>query len=137
MSQDVVKAFYDQLISDQTSGSFYDRVSGRIYELEGPTNAALPLAVFSLITSPYADTFDGSSVKDYTFQVDIYGRKRAGMSAAGAINTALFTLLDRQTITVPNNDDGLVRCLIQGVRTVEDDAVRIRSEWIVQTGFMA
>ena len=56
------------------------------------------------------------------------------MSAAGAINTALFTLLDRQTITVPNNDDGLVRCLIQGVRTVEDDAVRIRSEWIVQTG---
>ena len=57
MSQDVVKAFYDQLISDQTSGSFYDRVSGRIYELEGPTNAALPLAVFSLITSPYADTF--------------------------------------------------------------------------------
>jgi hypothetical protein len=58
------------------------------------------------------------------------------MSAAGAINTALFSLLDRQTITVPNNDDGLVRCLIQGVRTVEDDAVRIRSEWIVQTGLM-
>ena len=134
MSQDVVKGFYDKLISDTSAGSFRTLLSNRIFEVEGRTDGAFPHAIFQVIATPYEDTFDASSLKDYLFQVDIYGRKRLGMTAVGAINTALFSLLDRQTITIPNNDPGLVRCVTEGVRTVENDAVRIRSEWLVQTG---
>ena len=66
MSQDVVKAFYTQLISQQLNvNGFYVAVGGRIYEQEAPAMKATPLAIFQLISAPFEETFNRSTVKDY------------------------------------------------------------------------
>ena len=99
MSQDVVKAFYTQLISQQLNLlGFYNAVGGRIYEQEAPSMETVPLCIFQLISAPFEQTFNGSTLKDYIFQVDIYNRKQDGMAALGALQTKLLVLVEN-TVT--------------------------------------
>ena len=41
MSQAIKTALYTKLTTDQSAGSLYDDVGGRIYELEGQDDASL------------------------------------------------------------------------------------------------
>jgi hypothetical protein len=134
MSQVLVNAFYSLLISDQAVGSFYEGVSGRIYETQAPINATLPLAVFALVTSTVDKAFGGADIKRATIQVDIYGSRLVGAGSAadvGALNARLFSLIQGATISVVNHDRGVVLCSNEGARMIEEDAVRITSEWTV------
>lgn len=91
MNQDVVKAFYYQFTSQQLDlNGFCQAVGGRIYEQEAPAMENTPLAIFQLISAPFEQTFNGSTVSDYLFQVDIYNRKQDGMAALGVLQTKLF-----------------------------------------------
>ncbi len=135
MSQDVVKAFYTQLNSQNFDLlGFYNAVGGRIYEQEAPSMEAVPLCIFQLISAPFEQTFDGSTLKDYIFQVDIYNRKQDGMAALGALQTKLFTLLQNGTPTIDNHGRAKIECTNDGIRSVEGEYLRVITEFRLRTG---
>ena len=134
MSQDVVKAFYTQLISNTGAGSFHAAVSGRIYEQEAPSMEAVPLAIFQLISAPFEQTFNGSTLKDYLFQVDIYNRKQNGMTALGGIQTKLLTLMNNSTPSIDNHGRAKIECTNDGIRSVEGEYLRVITEFRLRTG---
>jgi hypothetical protein len=134
VSQDAVKAFYTQLISDTSGGSFHEAVNGRIYEREAPSMEAVPLAVFNLLSAPFDQTFNGSTLKDYLFQVDIYNRKQNGMTALGGIQTKLLTLMNNSTPSIDNHGSAKIECTNDGIRTVEGEYLRVVTEFRLRTG---
>ena len=135
MSQDVVKAFYTQLISQQLDADgFYVAVGGRIYEQEAPAMKNTPLAIFQLISAPFEETFNGSTIKDYLFQVDIYNRKQNGMTALGGIQTKLLTLMNNSTPSIDNHGRAKIECTNDGIRSVEGEYLRIITEFRLRTG---
>ena len=134
MSQDVVKAFYTQLISDTSGGSFHAAVSGRIYEQEAPSMEAVPLSTFQLISAPFEQTFNGSTIKDYLFQVDIYNRKQDGMTALGGIQTKLLALMNNSTPSIDNHGRAKIECTNDGIRSVEGEYLRVITEFRLRTG---
>lgn len=135
MSQDVVRAFYYQLTSQQLDlDGFYQRVGGRIYEQEAPAMENTPLAIFSLISAPFEQTFNGSTIKDYLFQVDIYNRKQNGMAALGAIQTKLLSLMQNGTPVIANHGAAKIECTNDGIRSVEGEYLRVITEFRLRTG---
>ena len=135
MSQDVVKAFYTQLISQPLKADgLFVAVSGRIYEQEAPSMEAVPLCIFQLISAPFEQTFNGSSIKDYLFQVDIYNRKQDGMAALGALQTKLFDLMQTGTPSIDNHGAAKIECTNDGIRSVEGEYLRVITEFRLRTG---
>jgi hypothetical protein len=135
MSQDVVRAFYYQLTSQQlASDGFFVGVGGRIYEREAPAMENTPLAIFQLISAPFEQTFNGSTLKDYLFQVDIYNRKQDGMAALGGIQTKLFTLMQNSTPPISNHGAARIECTNDGIRSVEGEYLRVITEFRLRTG---
>lgn len=135
MSQDVVKAFYTQLISQQLNvNGFYVAVGGRIYEQEAPSMEAVPLCIFQLISAPFEQTFNGSTIKDYLFQVDIYNRKQDGMTALGGIQTKLLALMNNSTPSIDNHGRAKIECTNDGIRSVEGEYLRVITEFRLRTG---
>lgn len=128
-SQEAMAAgFGALLVSDQSEGSFYDDVGGRIYEMVAPEEAPLPLAVWNIITDPPDEMFGGDDI-DAEIQVDLYGEKSLGIATLGAINDKLFTLLQGQSATITGYDGVSIQCMDRGAREVEERAYRITSRW--------
>jgi hypothetical protein len=135
MSQDVVRAFYYQLTSQQLNANgFYVAVGGRIYEQEAPSMEAVPLCIFQLISAPFEQTFNGSTIKDYLFQVDIYNRKQDGMAALGGLQTKLFDLLQNGVPVISNHGTAKIECTNDGIRSVEGEYLRVITEFRLRTG---
>jgi hypothetical protein len=135
MSQDVVKAFYTQLTSDSANlAGLFQAVSGRIYEQQAPAMKSTPLVIFQLISAPFDQTFNGSTIKDYLFQVDIYNRKQDGMAALGGIQTKLLALMNNSTPSIDNHGRAKIECTNDGIRSVEGEYLRVITEFRLRTG---
>ena len=48
MSQVILTTIYNKLIADVSGGTVYALVSGKIYQLEGPQGAVMPLLVYAI-----------------------------------------------------------------------------------------
>ena len=129
-------------MSQYVVASFYTAVSGlgdigcstRNFEAEAPSMETLPLLTFQIISAPFEQTFDRSSLKDYLFQVDIYGRKQSGMSAIGNINRRLVAGLNGATPAITGHGTAKIDCVNEGTRSVEGEYLRVTSEFRLRTG---
>lgn len=128
MSQAVIKAFYDKLVSATGAGTFYAAVSGRIYSGQGPEDCDLPYAVFHLITNTESDTFvdEGTEIN---FQINVYGEKKLGLKAVMDINDKLRALLNHAAISASGWDTSKILCITAGIPTINEEDIDIRSEW--------
>lgn len=130
---DWATAVYTKLTADQTAGSFYDDVGGRIYMSQAPKDASLPLVVWSILGDVSPDFFSGTDL-DATFQVDVWFPDRQDGSTTDAdlitTNDKLVTLLDRVTLTSVTNHGNVQTHLIdKGGIIREDDGHHIVSVW--------
>ncbi len=132
MSQKIVEGLYTKLTAATGAGTFYNALSGRIYELEAPQNASLPLAVVTLDTTGVDWSFAGDYHRSAIVSVELWGLRTAGAEALGDINQLLFTLLQGVDITVADHDRGHVTCLDEGSRYMDEDAINITSQWQIQ-----
>lgn len=132
--QAVIAGLYTALTTDQTGGSFYDDLGGRIYELEAPVNAANPCAVINAVASGIRDAFDGTIIRETSVQIDLYTSFTNGVDTLGATAEKLFDLLHTQDLTVSGSDRGFTVCTNEGTRTVEEpDTIRITTEWDIES----
>jgi len=120
---------YTLLTTDQTSGSFYDDIGGRISFLQADQDEVLPHCVVNVIDDPPFRY--GGNVNDIesTVQIDLWGAIGAGYDALSDINDKLYTVLDGQAVTITGFTGTQAFNLDRGVPTTEEDAIRILSRW--------
>lgn len=116
--QNLIDAIYTTLSGDNGVGGVYTLTSGRIYNEEGPVNAALPMVVFDVTEEPPTRYFGGGTDIDATVEVDVYGLKRLGEAATRTIAEAVYAKLGDQTISVTGHANASMHCLDRG--QVED-----------------
>jgi hypothetical protein len=135
LSQDVVTAIYNKLKEDTSGGSLHALVGGRIYELLAPANnASFPLCVFNVVTPTVETTFSNKILKQFEFQIDLYGKVSVGMASLAAIQTVLVTTLNQTTIAVANNGTGTFEVVSEARRSIEDQYVRLSTDFRIRCG---
>jgi hypothetical protein len=131
MSQSILEALYAKL--NGSGASFANDVGGRIYETEAPINATYPFCSVLTVATPITRNMDGGNNKRQRVQIDLFATRGSGGESLGDINTKLFALLQGVTLTpVTGHDRGVVTCIEEGIRTMDEDVIRIMSEWQIQ-----
>lgn len=120
-------------LTDDTEGTLNAMLGGRIYTFEAPLNGALPHLVITIVAASTEYDYR-HDYKDYFFQLDLYGLRESTTAAElGAINDQLITQLQHASFPVTGHDRGVARALDTGTFSIEDDAVRILTEWRVES----
>ncbi len=119
-------AIYDALAADQSAGTLYDDLGGRLFHLVAPSETDLPLMTWQFVGEVPVDYFSASDDhQDVSVQFDIYTNRVDGPNAHDAIRAKAHTLLHRVTLTATGF--GLVDSWIDdrgGSPISEDDALR-------------
>lgn len=131
----ISNALYTKLVADQTAGSLYAAVEGRIHLGEAPhvdatTPPIIPCLVYNIIGDEQLRSFGGVMTHGVTVQFDLYGKATVGMSNAGGtgigdIESKLFSLLEGAALAPTGFDRGLVTFTNRFVTSVDGDAIRI------------
>ena len=131
MSINIVNALYSTLTGSASLTA--SLIGSRIYLIEGPHNGTLPYLVLSPIVAAVDNWYGTVQAKEVPFQIDLWALRTTGITALAAANTILFTLLNKTRITVTGHDGAKLTCTNEGAYSTEEDAVRIRSEWLAQS----
>lgn len=137
-SQNLVEALLTQLTT-AGGGAFNTLMGGRIYHPMAPQGTALPLLVFDVLDYPLRRHFGGSYTYEAEVHFDIWqniDEGTAGATGVGPLEETLFLILDGVSLTVSGQDRGLILVTNRGVRTVEEDGIRISVDATV-TGWVA
>jgi len=133
MSQAIKTALYTKLTADQTADSFYDDVGGRIFEMEGKDDSALPLVVYDVTSTPVEGLYNGNVIVTSQVVLTLYGHRRLGAAALGAIEDKLFTLINQATLAPSGYDSNTVMiCLDRDRRTVFDEIIASESIYSIE-----
>ena len=133
MSQAIKTALYTKLTADQTADSFYDDVDGRIFELEGKDDSALPLLVYDVTSTPVEGLYNGNVIVKSQVVLTLYGHRRLGAAALGAIEDKLVTLINQATLAPSGYDSNTVMiCLDRDRRTVFDEIIASESVYSIE-----
>ena len=133
MSQAIKTALYTKLTTDQSAGSLYDDVGGRIYELEGQDDASLPLLTYEVSSTPVEGLYNGTIMLKAQVIVTLYGHRRLGSAALGSIEDKLFTLLNSGTLAPTGYDTNAVMvCVDRDRRTVFDEIIASESVYSLE-----
>ena len=132
MPQAIKTALYTKLVADQTAGTLYAAVGGRIYEAEGPDDAALPLLTYDVTSSPVAGLFDDEIIVVSTVNFTIFGHRRLGAAAIGDIEDKLFSLIESVALAPTGYDRGVVVCQDRDRRTVLDEIIASESTYTIE-----
>jgi hypothetical protein len=134
MSVNIGIAIYTKLTTDQSAGTLYSDLGGRIYHGERPQAAGqlYPLLVWSVITVGVQGFYGSVDGKEAIIQFDLYAKRSTGPAALGAINTKLFALLDRAALSTAGHDRTVLTCQDEGGYSVDGDFDRITSQWLAR-----
>ena len=133
MSQVILTTIYNKLIADVSGGTVYALVSGKIYQLEGPQGAVMPLLVYA-ISNEDTTTFMTSATQSmhtldcvFTF----YFKPDSSVVTAMAAEAALFLLLQKASMTPSSGTYSTVEsvCISRGVPTINVDSITIETTY--------
>ena len=129
MSQVILTTIYNKLVADVSGGTVYALVAGKIYQLEGPQGAVMPLLVYA-ISNEDTTTFMSSATESmhtldcaFTF----YFKPDSSVVTAMAAEAALFLLLQKASMTPSSNTYSTIEsiCVSRGVPTINVDSIVI------------
>ena len=129
MSQVILTTIYNKLVADVSGGTVYALVAGKIYQLEGPQGAVMPLLVYA-ISNEDTTTFMSSATESmhtldcaFTF----YFKPDSSVVTAMAAEAALFLLLQKASMTPSSASYSTIEslCVSRGVPTINVDSIVI------------
>ena len=129
MAESLLEALHAKLIADQSAGTFYDDLGGRVYSLEAPVNASMPLAVILPFSYEVEEYYDQKDAREAEFQITLWGHRNDGIAGLLDTNTKLYNLLHRASLSPAGMDRAVVTCLDEGVESIEEDGIQILSQW--------
>lgn len=121
-------ALYTKLTADQTAGSLYDALGGRIYNGFAIEEASTPYLCFSAVTGVPERHMGGPVSLDVTVQFDLFGNIELGSKALHDIEVKLYALLEGVSIAPTGFDRGVCTFTTRGAAIVDDDCWRVMDE---------
>ena len=133
MAQAINTALYVKLTADQSAGSLYDDLGGRIFEMEGKDDDPLPLMTYAVQSSPVQGLYNGDIIIKAQVVFTLFGHRRLGAQAIGDIEAKLFTLMNQTTLAPTGYDSNtVVICLDRDRRTVLDEIIVSESIYSIE-----
>ena len=122
MAKAIDQAIYTQLISDQTSGSAFDLVSGRISASYGDPGEDFPLITFEQVSAEVQKVFGGTEMIHVTeYEISIFGRWEDGLAELGDIADKVMELFGTLVTGTGTNFDGILMECSSGALIARDD----------------
>ena len=129
-SQAVANALSAKMRADQSEGSFYDDLGGRIYEGEAQQSDILPICVWTFTSVVPEQIFANADTLNVLMQADVWNSRIKGAQGCRNIHDKLVDLLDRADDVVADGYATVaVICPDQGSPRVEEDSDRQTSQW--------
>lgn len=123
-------AIKDRFEADQSAGSFYTAVGGRIRQARADDNqATFPYAVWEITNNPVVRYFEAADDFDAVVEVRIHAERDGGIDALDDVFDKLFTDLDGKSLSPTGYANGGIQCIEMGTTSIDDDAVANRSTW--------
>ncbi len=132
--QDVVEAVYARLTGDSALNTALGgsaSVAGRVYHQVAIQNDAMPLLIFDVLDVQLLRSFGTTIGYQWDLHFDLYVDRAAGTAAsggAGTIDEHLFDRIDDQALVASGLDRAVMLFTRRGVRTIEEDAIRVSSD---------
>lgn len=123
----LARAIYGRLTATTDGGSsnpLKDAVGSRIYAIEAPASASLPLVLYALDDPDVTRFFSGKTRLNATFTVSVFHKGDVGPDVVAAIEGHAFDLLDDQTVTASGFDRGVIHSVARGAVTPDGDYLR-------------
>ena len=122
MAKAIDAAIFTQLTSDQSSGSAYDLVSGRIAASYGDPGEDFPLITFEQVSDDVVKDFGGSSMTHKTvYDINVFGRWEDGLAELGNIADKVIELFGTPVNGAGTNFDRIYMECISGALISRDD----------------
>lgn len=138
MSSAVIQAVYDWLAADTGAGGFCNTSTGigtRLFHVSGPESfQGFPACVFVVSGPANPERFFGTGAFEpwmLTFSIWVNAETSTDV-AAMALDQALFTRLEGKSLTVTGYDRMLATNAARGACDVDDDGIRVDSEWVLR-----
>ncbi len=126
--QAVAQAIHQQLITDQSAGSLWSVLGGRIYHLQAPPDTALPLLTVRIDEDEPQTFFDGSSDLRVEVEIELRADDASTLLVAGDL---LFDRLQHQSLAVDGYRRASVRAVERGRTKTDRDLLKATSRWIL------
>tara|TARA_R110001592_G_scaffold122620_3_gene329546 strand:+ start:1790 stop:2215 length:426 start_codon:yes stop_codon:yes gene_type:complete len=139
MSKAIDEALYAHLISDQTAGSAFELVQGRVSAQYGDPSDDLPLITFEQTGGVMQQTFGGTlMMMDESYDVTIVGRWEDGLADIGDIADQVVELFGTPVYTTGTDLDRVVFEISSATSVTRDEehllaTIGLRAK-AVQTG---
>lgn len=129
--QAIIDGIYTKLTTDQSAGTLYDDVDGRIGNAQPTQDQPLPFVSFFFPVTPVFLTFGSSNSHGSVLQVDIYHDADSGAKACRALADKAFSLLNRSSITATGWNGVRLLCVERGDPEREEDAFRVMQQYTI------
>jgi len=131
MSVEFMKTVYSRLTYDAGSSTnpLRTAVGDRIYAIEAPASAALPLVVYSMDSVDTERYFGGNTMNIGSFTVTVYAAADAGADSILDIEQLVHDILDQQDLVVAGHDRGYVTNISRGVPELNGEVYRSDSSF--------
>lgn len=130
--QAIANAVYARLSDTDLAHSIWSDLSGRVYQVQAPTNIALPLLVFHIHSDRPQGYFSGNDDLAIELQLDLWGAADDGASALTAINEKIMGLLHCESLSISGYRNGECWAIDRGRATADDNSLRITSRWRIR-----
>ena len=122
MAKAIDQAIYTQLISDQSSGSAFDLVSGRIAASYGDPGEDFPLITFEQVSDEVTKEFGGVNMTHKAvYEISVFGRWEDGLAQLGDIADKVIELFGTPVNGSGTNFDRIYMECTSGASITRDD----------------
>jgi len=112
------------LVADAGAGGVNTLTGGRIYHMQAPKDAALPLLVYTGVAEAVSGTFTSDQF-EFIIQFDVYGEERLGAVPVLQIADRVSDIMTRVNLSATGWKQARTEITGRGLASVEDEAVRV------------
>jgi len=119
--QTILTALKTLLTADNGAGGVNTLTGGRIYEGQGPQDAALPYVVFEIADDAPVMYFTGDDLS-CVVRVETYGKRLNGSAQTRPITDRMLAILHEVSLTIVGYQEAQSQVINRGTVVAEDDS---------------
>jgi|TARA_R100000388_G_scaffold57715_1_gene42627 hypothetical protein len=135
MAKAIDAAIYTHLISDQTTGSAFDLVSGRVSASYGDPGDDFPLITFEQVADEVTKGFGGTVMMHRAeYEISVFGRWEDGLAELGTIADKVIELFGTPVNGTGTNFDRIQMECSSGASIARDDELIVATIRVTARG---
>lgn len=136
-ASNILAAVYSWLAADTGTGGFAHATTGigsNLFHLSGPEDTSLPVCVYTLAPAAgRVKNADGTYAEKWAMSFSIWVSAESSDDAAAlGLDAKLYARMNNQTLSATNYDRLRVICTRPGFAQIDEDTIRVDSEYEIR-----